>query len=63
MDYDLGYFDEDSEKFEPLDNPFGPEGVTHVFRYDMLPMYPVWTESGWLLEFERAPKNGPHQKS
>lgn len=25
MDYDLGYFDEDSNKFEPLDNPFGPK--------------------------------------
>jgi len=25
MDYDLGYFDEDSKKFEPLDNPFGPK--------------------------------------
>lgn len=23
MDYDLGYFDEDSRRFEPLDNPFG----------------------------------------
>lgn len=25
MDYDLGYFDEDNCKFEPLDNPFGPK--------------------------------------
>lgn len=24
MDYDLGYFDEDSTRFEPLANPFGP---------------------------------------
>ena len=32
MDYDLGYFDEDSCKFEPLDNPFGPK---------LLPMSPV----------------------
>lgn len=23
MDYDLGYFDEDSKRFEPLSNPFG----------------------------------------
>ena len=23
MDYDLGYFDEDSKRFEPLVNPFG----------------------------------------
>jgi putative transposase len=25
MDYDLGYFDEDSKRFEPLINPFGPK--------------------------------------
>lgn len=25
MDYDLGYFDEDSKRFEPLANPFGPK--------------------------------------
>ena len=24
MDYDLGYFDEQTCKLEPLDNPFGP---------------------------------------
>jgi len=24
MDYDLGYFDEESKRFEPLKNPFGP---------------------------------------
>ena len=23
MEYDLGYFDEDSRRFEPLKNPFG----------------------------------------
>jgi putative transposase len=25
MDYDLGYFDEDSSNFEPLENPFAPK--------------------------------------
>lgn len=25
MDYDLGYFDENSKRFEPLANPFGPK--------------------------------------
>ena len=25
MDYDLGYFDEDSKRFEPIDSPFGPK--------------------------------------
>jgi putative transposase len=32
MDYDLGYFDEDSSNFEPLENPFGVK---------VLPMSPV----------------------
>jgi transposase InsO family protein len=32
MDYDLGYFDEDSRRFEPLGNPFGAK---------VLPMSPV----------------------
>ena len=27
MEYDLGYFDEESQKFEPLDSPFGPKVV------------------------------------
>ena len=25
MDYDLGYFDEESYRLEPLKNPFGPK--------------------------------------
>lgn len=25
MEYDLGFFDEDSKRFEPTDNPFGPK--------------------------------------
>jgi len=24
MDYDLGYFDDETCRLEPLDNPFGP---------------------------------------
>ena len=32
MDYDLGYFDEQTCKLEPLPNPFGPK---------VLPMSPV----------------------
>lgn len=32
MNFDLGYFDEESKRFEPLDNPFGPK---------VLPMSPV----------------------
>lgn len=25
MDYDLGYFDDETCRLEPLDNPFGPK--------------------------------------
>ena len=32
MDYDLGYFDDETCRLEPLDNPFGPK---------VLPMSPV----------------------
>jgi putative transposase len=32
MDYDLGYFDDETCRLEPLQNPFGPKG---------LPMSPV----------------------
>ncbi len=35
MEYDLGYFDEESINFEPLENPFGPKGQK------VLPMSPV----------------------
>ena len=28
MNYDLGYFDEESRRFEPLDNPFGSKVLT-----------------------------------
>ena len=30
MDYDLGYIDLEQRTLQPLDNPFGPRGVTHV---------------------------------
>jgi hypothetical protein len=31
MQYDLGYFDDETCRLEPIDNPFGPsESVTHV---------------------------------
>jgi len=32
MDYDLGYFDFEGKRFEPIGNPF---------RLKVLPMYPV----------------------
>jgi len=40
MDYDLGYFDDETCQLEPIDNPFGPK---------LLPMSPEWTTRKWLL--------------
>jgi hypothetical protein len=30
MGYDLGYFDDETCRLEPLENPFGPKVVTHL---------------------------------
>jgi putative transposase len=38
MEYDLGYFDDETCRLEPIDDPFGPR---------LLPMSPEWTESVW----------------
>jgi hypothetical protein len=43
MDYDLGYFDDETCRLEPINNPFGPKllpmspewGVTHVPGMDL----------------------------
>jgi len=34
MDYDVGYFDDETCRLEPIDNPFGSK---------LLPMSPEWT--------------------
>ncbi len=34
MDYDLGYFDDETCRLEPIENPFGPK---------LLPMSPEWS--------------------
>jgi hypothetical protein len=39
MDYDLGYFDHETCRLEPIENPFGPKA---------LPMSSERTDSGWL---------------
>ena len=31
VDYDLGYFDDQTCRLEPIEDPFGPKNVTHVF--------------------------------
>jgi putative transposase len=38
MHYDLGYFDDETCRLEPIDNPFGPK---------LLPMSPEWTRLYW----------------
>jgi putative transposase len=38
MEFDLGYFDEDTCRVEPIDNPFAAK---------VLPMSPVWTIVIW----------------
>jgi hypothetical protein len=38
MHYDLGYFDDETCRLEPISNPFGPK---------VLPMSPEWIRSKW----------------
>ena len=37
MDYDLGFFDDETCRLEPIDNPFAPETVTHVSGINCYP--------------------------
>jgi hypothetical protein len=37
MDYDLGYFDDETCRLEPIENPFRPESVTYVPRMNCYP--------------------------
>ena len=51
MQYDLGYFDDETCRLEPIENPFGPK-VLPMSRNELSPMCPEWTEgfgsSGWI---------------
>jgi len=47
MHYDLGYFDDETCRLEPIDNPFGPK-VLPMSRNDLLPVCPEWTRCAWL---------------
>ncbi len=38
MQYDLGYFDHETCRLEPIENPFSPK---------VLPMSPAWTGEKW----------------
>lgn len=49
MDYDLGYFDLEGKRFEPLENPFRAKvhSVTYVS---------VWARVHWSREWELNPR-------
>jgi putative transposase len=38
MQYDLGYFDDETCRLEPIDNPCGPKSVTDVSGMSCHPM-------------------------
>ena len=49
MDYDLGFFDTDLDRVEPVgENPFAPK---------VLPMSPVWTIGGWRRGGDSNPRH------
>ncbi len=50
MDYDPGYFDDDTCRVEPIENPFGPK---------VLPMCPVRTRRPSACARELAERVGP----
>ena len=37
MHYDLGYFDDETCRLEPIENPFGPKRVTYVLGMNCHP--------------------------
>ena len=47
MHDDLGYFDDESCRLEPIENPFGPK-VTHVSEMKCYLCPPEWTVVSWL---------------
>ena len=46
MDYDLGYFDDETCRLEPIENPFQPK-VLPMSPNELPPMYSEWTETNW----------------
>ena len=49
MQYDLGYFDDETCRLEPIENPFGSYPCP---RNELLPMCPEWTLLVWLLRLD-----------
>jgi hypothetical protein len=46
MHYDLGYFDDETWRLEPIDNPFGSKCYLCP-RNELLPVRPEWTVGSW----------------
>ena len=46
--YDLGYFDDETCRLEPIENPFGPK-CYHSARIQLPPLRSEWTGRDWLL--------------
>jgi hypothetical protein len=42
MDYDLGFFDEEADRVECAENPFGAK-VSTMSPYELSAMSPEWT--------------------
>ena len=51
MHYDLGYFDDETCRLEPIENPFGP-GCYPCLRNELSPMCPERTTASWLAALD-----------
>jgi hypothetical protein len=49
--YDLGYFDDETCRLEPIDDPFGPRLLPMSPEY-LLPVCPEYTGKDWLLRLD-----------
>ena len=49
MHYDLGYFDDETCRLEPIENPFGPKNCYPSARNRLPTLRSEWTAGEWLL--------------
>jgi hypothetical protein len=59
MQYDLGCFDDETCRLEPIENPFGPKVLTHGFGMICHPCdrnvpSPAGTDTLWAFERRRT---------
>ena len=52
MHYDLGYFDDETCRLEPIENPFGPKLLPMSPGMNCYLMRPEWTRGMWLLRLD-----------